>query len=1221
VAGSDYSTAALAAQGAADAAFSFDQRRLYVSRSDGTIDVFDVATHAKLANWSIGSAAGAISVSEDDAFLLVVDPRQALLYRVDTVTGVVTNTYIGTGSSFLDVEIVDTRTAIVTGGTSPAALDLTSGTFTPLANSAYYSSRSILSEDTHLTLFAETGISNGPLALYDDRTNRIVANGDDYQTGATSGFNFGVQAISESGGFVLQGIYTSTINIYDLSLKFVRSITLPIGTTISAIIGLAVPESGAFVYVTTSDGTIVKYDVKTYTEVARYSVDLDQGGWTGGNSFGNATLVSDDGQHLVVTYGGQVQLVSIAETITASATTTLDLTQAGANVVNDFTLTGAPGIHIAARNIDLLNSAAGRIIGTGTAPAIAIDAAGSVITNASGGVIRTEAGYGEVAIRGSDGSDTVINAGLIVGGINLLGGADTFIDRVGSNANYIDLGAGDDVYQFESTVQAIVKGGEGRDTIIVNSGPGASGGSWTGFEHLVVQNGINIQQFSGYQSINVLAQSANFVESANPLVNLTINGQRISMFNSSLGSIIGGAGIDVVDLGGKAVVGNVSLGGGDDTFIIDMMYPGTLPAFGAVNGGEGNDMIEVVAGAGSTVTLDLARLTGFETVSANGSYDYAANINLSNVVAPTSIYVGSKTTLTLDQSSTALLRGAFGGGIVLNAGVVVGRYGFPWGGPYDSSTELVQGDDRLSVRFVNHATVQTDIKFYIGDDYYDGSDGAVGGTIYGNAGNDTILGGSGVERMIGGAGRDMLSGNGGNDILTGGAGVDTLTGGLGADIFLDTAAGLNGDTITDFSLGDRIVLSDAALGGFQFAVSGNTLSYTGGTLTLTGGVPAEYHFGAVAGSAGGVELSLIAAKTVQNDFNGDGRSDIVWRNDNGALTDWLGQANGSFALNDTAAYAQVPLAWKVAGVGDFNGDGRSDIVWRNDNGALTDWLGQSNGGFAINDSAAYAQVSLDWKVAGVGDFNGDGHSDVLWRNDNGALNDWLGQSNGGFAINNAAYTTAPTTWKVAGVGDFNGDGRDDILWRNDNGALTDWLGQANGGFALNDAAAYTTAPTSWRVAGVGDFNGDGRDDILWRNDNGALTDWLGQANGGFAINNAAYAEAPTAWKVADVGDYNGDGRDDILWRNDNGALTDWLGQANGGFALNDPAALTTVPNAWKVADTRPLLGAAATSSADNGLASLHLAFAPEHVTADDVTVGDFASSRFDHNAPVMEGIW
>ena len=59
---------------------------------------------------------------------------------------------------------------------------------------------------------------------------------------------------------------------------------------------------------------------------------------------------------------------------------------------------------------------------------------------------------------------------------------------------------------------------------------------------------------------------------------------------------------------------------------------------------------------------------------------------------------------------------------------------------------------------------------------------------------------------------------------------------------------------------------------------------------------------------------------------------------------------------------------------------------------------------------------------------------------------------------------------------------------------TDWLGQANGGFADNDANAFASVRTDWHVAGTGDFNGDGRDDILWRNDNGddRPTGWAGQ---------------------------------------------------------------------------------------------------------------------------------
>jgi hypothetical protein len=105
-------------------------------------------------------------------------------------------------------------------------------------------------------------------------------------------------------------------------------------------------------------------------------------------------------------------------------------------------------------------------------------------------------------------------------------------------------------------------------------------------------------------------------------------------------------------------------------------------------------------------------------------------------------------------------------------------------------------------------------------------------------------------------------------------------------------------------------------------------------------------------------------------------------------------------------------------------------------------------------------------------------------------------------------------WNVAGIGDFNGDGRDDILWRHDNGVLTNWLGDADGGFTVNNDDALTQVGLDWFVAGTGDYNADGRDDILWRNDNGLLTEWLGAADGGFTDNSAnASSAAAIAWHV------------------------------------------------------------------------------------------------------------
>jgi hypothetical protein len=105
-------------------------------------------------------------------------------------------------------------------------------------------------------------------------------------------------------------------------------------------------------------------------------------------------------------------------------------------------------------------------------------------------------------------------------------------------------------------------------------------------------------------------------------------------------------------------------------------------------------------------------------------------------------------------------------------------------------------------------------------------------------------------------------------------------------------------------------------------------------------------------------------------------------------------------------------------------------------------------------------------------------------------------------------------WKILGVGDFNGDGRDDILWRSDQGSISDWLGAANGAWTVNDANALTGVPTNWHVAQIGDFNGDGRDDILWRSDTGGFSNWLGNAAGGFAVNDAnALMTVPTNWQV------------------------------------------------------------------------------------------------------------
>jgi hypothetical protein len=445
---------------------------------------------------------------------------------------------------------------------------------------------------------------------------------------------------------------------------------------------------------------------------------------------------------------------------------------------------------------------------------------------------------------------------------------------------------------------------------------------------------------------------------------------------------------------------------------------------------------------------------------------------------------------------------------------------------------------------------------------------AIGGT-----GADIIIGNAVNNTLSGNAGNDQLFGNAGADILTGNSGLDMLIGGSGADTFRDTRAGLNGDTITDFRAGDKIILTDATFSSFAFNVSGSTLTYSGGTVTLTNGVTGGTLV-ASAASGGGVQLT-IQVRDVADDFNGDGHSDLLFGNSGpnaSVFTNWLGQPKGSLTDNSANLFAFLPPEWKVAGTGDFNGDGRDDILWGNtgdEASVFTNWLGQESGGLLDNSSNLYAFLPSEWQVAGTGDFNGDGRDDVLWQNtgDVSVFTNWLGQSNGSLADNSANFFSfLEAEWHIAATGDFNGDGRDDILWQRDGGAFTNWLGKSNGGFTDNSANFFAFLGAGWTVAGAGDFNGDGRDDILWKNSSGDYTNWLGQANGSFVDNSANFWANPGAqFRLEAIGDYNGDGRDDVVWGHQNGGLfTNWLGQANGNLIDNSANFFAFVPPAWQI---------------------------------------------------------
>ena len=71
------------------------------------------------------------------------------------------------------------------------------------------------------------------------------------------------------------------------------------------------------------------------------------------------------------------------------------------------------------------------------------------------------------------------------------------------------------------------------------------------------------------------------------------------------------------------------------------------------------------------------------------------------------------------------------------------------------------------------------------------------------------------------------------------------------------------------------------------------------------------------------------------------------------------------------------------------------------------------------------------------------------------------------------------SWQVKGSGDFNGDGKSDILWQNSNGTAAIWLMDGTNAMSVGAAGPFNPGP-SWQIKGSGDFDGDGKSDILWQ---------------------------------------------------------------------------------------------------------------------------------------------
>ena len=266
-----------------------------------------------------------------------------------------------------------------------------------------------------------------------------------------------------------------------------------------------------------------------------------------------------------------------------------------------------------------------------------------------------------------------------------------------------------------------------------------------------------------------------------------------------------------------------------------------------------------------------------------------------------------------------------------------------------------------------------------------------------------------------------------------------------------------------------------------------------------------YVFNVRATDAAG-NVSALASRTVQigqstaaaaapklQDFNSDGRADIVSRDTAGRL--WLYRGNGTGGF---LARLQIGNGWggmtAIVSTGDFNGDRKADIVARDSAGAL--WLYRGNGASGFTGRV---QIGNGWNglnnIVAPGDFNGDRKADLAARDAAGNLYLYLGNGTGGFLGNAQIGNGWNGMNAIVAPGDFNSDGKADLAARDTAGNL--WLYRGNGFGSFLGRVQIGSGWNGLSIAGTGDFNGDRKADLTARDASGNLILYRGNGATGF----------------------------------------------------------------------------------------------------------------------------
>jgi len=214
-----------------------------------------------------------------------------------------------------------------------------------------------------------------------------------------------------------------------------------------------------------------------------------------------------------------------------------------------------------------------------------------------------------------------------------------------------------------------------------------------------------------------------------------------------------------------------------------------------------------------------------------------------------------------------------------------------------------------------------------------------------------------------------------------------------------------------------------------------------------------------------------------------GRDDLATFTRGSACDVYVVTSNGfTFVGAAVKWHDYFACGYEIPAVGDFNGDGRDDLATFTRGSACDVYVVTSNGFVFVGAAVKWHDVfACGNEIPATGDFNGDGRDDIAtftW----GTTGDVFVATSVGFAFIGTSmkwHDVFDFGAEIPAIGDFNGDGRDDIATFTRGGACDVYVAISNGAAFLGTAVKWHDYFSCYsEVPGTGDFNGDGRDDLV-----------------------------------------------------------------------------------------------------------------------------------------------